>query len=86
VLVATLTMSLLAIKTLDLAGAEAWAATAVIAATFLTLSAFRRTEVAHVPAFLAPALRWIGRNTLVIYAVHLASFQLAASALAAWDA
>jgi fucose 4-O-acetylase-like acetyltransferase len=86
VLVATVTMSLLAIKTLDLAGVEAGSATAAVAATFVVLAVFRTTGVPHVPPLLAPALRWLGRNTLVIYAAHLALFQLTAFALRSGDA
>jgi hypothetical protein len=84
VLIAATTMSLLAIKTLELSGTEAWATGTIIAATFLLLALFRKAEVPGVPPRLRPGLRWIGRNTLAIYAVHLALFQIVVFAHSTW--
>lgn len=76
-LAALVAISLVAIEHFSFEGWEAAACVAVLAATVLTLSQFRMAPVS-VPALVAPAIAWIGRKTLMIYAVHLFALMLAA--------
>jgi hypothetical protein len=79
-LAALVAIGLVALRHFEFEPAEATACMAVLAATMLALASFRITPVA-LPPPIAPAVRWAGRNTLMIYAVHLAAFQLAAWAM-----
>ena len=63
-------ISLISIEHFGFAGREAAGCIAALAVTVMTLANFSVRPVA-VSTAIAPALKWIGRNTLVIYAVHL---------------
>ena len=77
VLVALIGMSLTAIRHFGFMGWEAAGCTALLAVTMLVLASFERGRLAA-PAWLAPLLRFCGRNTLWIYAVHLAAMMIVA--------
>ncbi len=70
-------ISVAAIQHFDFTVWQSAACVAGLAATILALTFFKRQEVASPPA-LAPLFAWTGRNTLWIYAVHLAALQLLA--------
>lgn len=72
---ALIAISLEAIRHFELTGVQALACVAVLAITIHVLSSFRKAPVT-IPEMFGPMMRWIGRNTLMIYAVHLALFQL----------
>ncbi len=76
-LIALAGLSLIAIRHFELEGWQAVACMAAIGGTVLALSRFERRP-APPPAVLAPLMRFVGRNTLWIYAIHLAVFQIAA--------
>jgi hypothetical protein len=76
-LVALIAMSLLSIRHFEFTGWQAGACTALLATTILLLSRFQRQSI-ETPGVLGPILRFCGRNTLWIYAIHLAAFQVAA--------
>lgn len=73
-LVVLIALSLISIRHFELAGLEAAAVTAILAFTLVLLTSFERRPVAA-PPLLAPLLRFVGRNTLWIYAVHLVMLQ-----------
>lgn len=77
VLVALAGLSLIAIRHFELNGWQAAACVTVIAGTLLALARFQRRPVA-VPQAAGPLLRFVGRNTLWIYALHLAALQFLA--------
>ncbi len=76
-LAALVAISLVAIRHFDFTGIEALGCVALLGITLMTLASFRIVAVAA-PAALAPLLRWTGRRTLWIYAVHLVALQLTA--------
>lgn len=76
-LAALVAISLVAIGHFEFTGWHAAVCVAALAVTILALAGFRTVPVA-VPAALAPLIAWTGRNTLWIYAVHLAALQLLA--------
>ena len=76
-LAALVAISLAAILHFDFTPLQATACVAVLAATILALTSFERRDIAA-PAALVPLLSWTGRNTLWIYAAHLAALQLLA--------
>lgn len=76
-LAAIVAISLISIRHFHLVGVQAAACVAIVALTITVLAGFRLHPVS-VPAGLAPLLRWNGRHTLWIYAVHLAALQLLA--------
>jgi len=82
-LVAICGLSLLAIRHFEFTGWEVVAATATFALTICVLSRFRRETVAA-PAALAPLLRFVGHNTLWIYAAHVVVLQLVSWWLEEW--
>lgn len=79
-LVALVAITLIALRHFEFTGWLALACAAILAATMLILSNFTRRTL-EAPEWLAPILRFTGRNTLWIYAVHLALFQIAGSLL-----
>lgn len=80
-LVALISMSLISIRHFEFTGWHAAGCTALLATTILLLSQFQRRRIAA-PGFLGPFLRFCGHNTLWIYAIHLAAFQIAAAWIA----
>jgi hypothetical protein len=74
-LVVLVGLSLIAIRHFELEGWQAATCALTIAFTVIALSRFERRPAAS-PALLAPVLRFGGRHTLWIYAVHLALFLL----------
>ncbi len=76
-LIALAGLSLITIRHFELEGWQAVACMATIGGTVLALSRFERRP-ARAPAALAPLMRFIGHNTLWIYAIHLAVFQVVA--------
>ena len=68
-------ISLVAIRHFEFEGWQALVCVSMLAATFLTLASFKRATIAA-PAGLVPMLRWTGRHTLWIYAVHVALLQV----------
>lgn len=74
-LVALTGLSIVALRHFEFAGWTAIACTGLLAVTILSLTHFRSGQIA-VPAGLAPLLRLAGRNTLWIYALHLAALQI----------
>ena len=76
-LVAIVAMSLMALRHFRFEGWEAPACIAMFAAIILMLASFRRQSM-QLPTRLAPLIGFCGRNTLAIYAVHLALFELVA--------
>lgn len=68
-------LSLIAIRHFELQGWQAAMCASAIAFTVVALSRFERRP-AVTPTFLNPLLRFGGRHTLWIYAVHLALFLL----------
>lgn len=81
-LTAIVAMSLIAMRHFKFEGWEQIACVLVFAATILGLARFELSAV-RLPAWLAPTLRFCGRNTLWIYAIHLAAFQIIAWWIAA---
>jgi len=75
-LIALGALSLISIYHFEFEGWEAVACVAILALTVVMLANFARTQV-NVPTFVAPSLRFCGHNTLWIYALHLAAFQIA---------
>ena len=74
-LVALVGMNVIALLHFGFQGLQIAGCVAVISATVLILTAYRRAPVA-VPGILAPVVRFTGRNTLWIYAVHLVIFMV----------
>lgn len=79
-LVALVAITLVALRHFQFSGWLAVGCAAAIGATTLILSNFKRATL-EAPGWLAPLLRFTGRNTLMIYAIHLALFQIAGSFL-----
>ncbi len=79
-LAALVAISLAAILHFDFTPLQATVCVAVLAATMLALTSFERREI-WAPIILAPTLSWTGRNTLWIYAAHLAALQILAWAM-----
>lgn len=79
-LVVLLAITLIALRHFHFAGWSAVGCASILAATVLTLSNVKRSTF-EAPEWLAPILRFTGRNTLWIYAIHLALFQVAGSVL-----
>ena len=71
-LVALVGMSLIALRHFEFTGWMAAGCTTIIAVTILLLAQFRRTTITG-PQWLVPLLRFGGRNSLWIYALHLAA-------------
>jgi hypothetical protein len=79
-LVALVAITLIALRHFHFSGWTALGCAAILTATMLVLSNFERSALSA-PEWLAPLLRFTGRNTLWIYAIHLALFQIAGSVL-----
>jgi len=80
-LAALIAIGLTTLHHFEFKGPHAIACIGLLAVTMIALGNFTRISFA-VPAPCAPLMRWIGRNTLMIYAVHLAILLVTASALA----
>lgn len=79
-LAALVAIGLTTLDHFEFTGAHAAACIALLAGTVIALASFRTTSIA-VPATLAPLVRWTGRNTLLIYAAHMAVLQVTAWAM-----
>ena len=71
-LVGMIAIGLIAIRHFEFQGLEAAVCIAILGFTFVGLSRFER-KPATAPLGLGPLLHFIGRNTLWIYALHLAA-------------
>ncbi len=76
-LAALIAIGLTSIRHFEFEGTHAAVCMALLAATMMTLASFRRNSY-DVPAAIAPLMRWTGRNTLMIYAVHMAALLVTA--------
>lgn len=79
-LAALVAIGLTTLDHFEFTGPHAAACIALLAGTMLALASFRTTPIAAPPT-LAPLIRWTGRNTLLIYAAHMAVMQLTAWAI-----
>lgn len=74
-LVAIVGMSIIALRHFHFEGMQVAGCVGVITSTVLALTRYRRKPVV-IPGAAAPLIRFIGRNTLWIYAIHLALFMV----------
>jgi hypothetical protein len=74
-LVAIVGMNILALRHFGFTGWHALGCIATITGTIIVLTHYRRRTIG-MPRWLAPVVSFCGRNTLWIYAIHLAAFML----------
>jgi len=79
-LAALIAIGLTAIRHFEFEGTQAVVCIAILAVTMIALANFRLTAFSVRPG-IASLMRWTGRNTLIIYAIHMAVLLVTAWAM-----